>query len=289
MTKSSPKPRYSYIPTTYDELDAHFEYDPETGRMKFKTTRIRTRSWSVQRKGNRVREEDVWCNGRRVDTNEVAYVLGTGEELNGRTVMHRDGNRSNLRLENLVATALTPKQVEAAEADARNETRGYQSDSKTAPVPLPPLARLKKLFDYDPDAGVLRWRKDSVSRYGVRLAGDVVGTPDARGFLRVNLRGRVFSVHRLIWKYHFEQDPGRRDVLHDDGDPGNNHISNLKAGRLTFTAPKGVRFDPDRAQWKASFRFGGITTQLGYFETGEEAAEMVKEARAAMEAEFGTP
>lgn len=290
MTKRITKPRYSYIPPTYEELEACFEYDPVTGRMIFKTTRIRTRNWSVQRKGHRVRDEDVWCNGRRVDTNEVAYILGTGEELNGRTIMHRDGNRKNLRLDNLVATALTQREVERAEADARNENIGYKPGGVTAPVPLPSLARLNKLFEYDPDAGVLRWRKDSVSRYGLRLAGDPVGTPNERGFLRVNLRGKVFSVHRLIWKIWRKQDPGMRDVIHIDGDPGNNHIENLLAGRLTFVAPKGVKFIPETGQWKASIRFGGITTILGTrFETGEEAAEAVKAARSALEAEFGTP
>lgn len=275
-----------FVFPTHAEIDAHIKYDPDTGKMWFK--RSRGANKVLQYAGGRVRGPHVWCVGRRLDVSDVAYVLGSGEELEQRNVLHLDGKRTNLKFENLVATDMTPKEVEEVEREARIKPHGYQPDSKTAPIPLPPLSQLRRLFDCDFERGYLMWKKDNVSRYGLRLAGDIVGTPDRKGFLKVNLRGQGFSVHRIIWKLASSQDPGRRDVVHINGDPTDNRISNLAAGRLTFKPTKHTRFDPTRGQWLARLRFGGVTSDLGWFETGELAAEAVKAARSALEAEFGT-
>src|SRR5208337_270858 len=56
--------------------------------------------------------------------------------------------------------------------------------------------RAKELFDYDPETGVLTW-KVAPSK-SVKI-GNIAGNPRKNGYLRVQIYGCVYLVHRVIF------------------------------------------------------------------------------------------
>jgi hypothetical protein len=58
--------------------------------------------------------------------------------------------------------------------------------------------RLREIFSYDPDTGNLTRRKRTGNRGRV---GDVVGSRDSHGYLRIEFSGRMYKIHRLAFLY----------------------------------------------------------------------------------------
>ncbi|ERP98669.1 hypothetical protein Q669_00570 [Labrenzia sp. C1B10] len=87
--------------------------------------------------------------------------------------------------------------------------------------PLPTVKRLRELFGYDPETGVLTWK---VSRGGQR-AGDVAGTP-IDGYVQIFVDGVAYRAHRLIFKLVY----GREPIGHIDHENGNRSDNRLVKG-----------------------------------------------------------
>ena len=94
---------------------------------------------------------------------------------------------------------------------------------------------LKECFSYDPTTGVLSWKHRPRSHFSTAKgwkranahAGDPVGTLTPQGRLMVNIRGKGYFVHRLIWKLVYGRDPfGQID--HINRDPLDNRLRNLR-------------------------------------------------------------
>jgi hypothetical protein len=86
--------------------------------------------------------------------------------------------------------------------------------------------RLREIMHYDPEAGAFRWVSG-------RRRGLQAGTlHDARGFLKAKINGRTYPLHHLAWLWMTGFLPSH-DVVHIDGDRGNNAWSNLRAGTRT--------------------------------------------------------
>ncbi len=81
--------------------------------------------------------------------------------------------------------------------------------------------RLKELFSYD--NGNLLYKNK-----GLRTKiGDVAGWSNGNGYIRIDVDGKKYYAHRLIWIYHngqFEDEI----IDHIDGDKTNNKIENLR-------------------------------------------------------------
>jgi hypothetical protein len=92
--------------------------------------------------------------------------------------------------------------------------------------PLPPLSLLQEELSLDAYAGVLYWKKPKQGRVLDRPIG-VRGTGN-RGYQRLMINGQEHYVHRVVWALANDADPRDLDIDHVNGDPRNNHPSNLR-------------------------------------------------------------
>lgn len=143
---------------------------------------------------------------------------------------------------------------------------------------------LKWIMTYDPLTGdVVRIRKQSW-RGNWYDCESVPKSITPYGYLQMNVQGRPYAVHRLIWCYMTGDFPPF-DIDHLDGDRLNNKWENLRAvDRETnlrnvgikpnnSSGVNGVSFAKDRNKWHAYIGCGsGERISLGHFETLEEAS-----------------
>ena len=79
-------------------------------------------------------------------------------------------------------------------------------------------ARAQELFYYYPKTGSLRWRTKPAIRVHV---GDLAGSDNGLGYLRVSINNRLYMVHRIIMLYMLGEWP-KDQVDHIDRNKINN-------------------------------------------------------------------
>jgi hypothetical protein len=85
-------------------------------------------------------------------------------------------------------------------------------------------------FEYDESSvSCLRWKVDRYAG-GLRLvaAGDEAGTIGGQGYYRVQLKGKVYTVHLIIWEMCNGAVPEGYEVDHEDRNKVNNRLLNLR-------------------------------------------------------------
>ena len=109
------------------------------------------------------------------------------------------------------------------------------------PHPLPPIETLRELLDHDEATGTLRWKVT----LGRAKAGAVAGSkPRNRTYRVVGIEGRLWAEHRIVWALHHGTDPYPYEIDHNNRNPTDNRISNL---RLATTASQNAnRILPNR-------------------------------------------
>lgn len=165
---------------------------------------------------------------------------------------------------------------------------------------------LREAIDYDPLTGGMQWKHrpvehfvsaDSAKRWNKAHAGKTIhGTPDANGYLRVNMRGTPFLAHQLIWALtHGEY---AEWIDHRNGNPSDNRLSNLRActradnqhnqrTRKTNTSGfKGVSFHKATGRWRASIFLHSKQKHLGMFDDPAAAHAAYRAAADLMHGEF---
>lgn len=156
-------------------------------------------------------------------------------------------------------------------------------------LPLPSQKRLKFLFDYDPDKGLLLW-KNPVAR-NVKV-GSAAGSLTNLGYRKIMVDGRFYLAHRLIWMYVYGEDPGPSQVDHRDEDAlkDYNVISNLQlvthrsnsakshAHRKKSGLPQGAVWDKTGQKYRAQIWVDGKYRHLGMFTTAEAAGAAFQDA-----------
>ena len=152
----------------------------------------------------------------------------------------------------------------------------------TTYLELPPLEELERLFDYDPDTGVVT-RKISV---GACKKGDPLRQQTRRGYYRVQIQGVDYKLHRIIWKLHHKVEvPQDLMIDHLNRDPSDNRICNLRVCTARVNnnnrdpqqprtkpnkvkeGPVGVYYHKRDKRWRARLR----NKHLGSFSTYAEA------------------
>lgn len=84
---------------------------------------------------------------------------------------------------------------------------------------------LKELFIYNKEKGLLKWNIN----YRSIIYNTSVGTINNDGYLKVEIAGKAYSVHNLIWIIENNRYPSTNMVIdHIDGNRTNNHIDNLR-------------------------------------------------------------
>ena len=137
---------------------------------------------------------------------------------------------------------------------------------------------LRSILDYDPATGIFT-RKVRTSN-SVKV-GDIAGSIDSGGYLRLRLQSRLYHAHRLAWLYVYNSWP--EDQLdHINRNRSDNRISNLrevtnKQNHQNKSKPSnntsghpGVVWHKQHSKWRAKItHYKDI--HLGYFASLEEA------------------
>jgi len=136
---------------------------------------------------------------------------------------------------------------------------------------------LKEVFAYDPETGILSWRKP----WGKRPLGARAGTQRPDGYWVVNYKSEMFFVHRVAYAIH-HGDITLGHIDHINGDPSDNRIANLRlttargnhqnrkahrAGRLVGSCQV-----KSTGRWQSNICVDGKIIHLGTFATEAEAS-----------------
>jgi hypothetical protein len=160
-------------------------------------------------------------------------------------------------------------------------------------------SELQSRFEYSADGTLVR--RHSTSGNG-NFAGAVIGfKPKTFGsrshrYVTAKIAGKSYRLHRLIYMYHHGFVPDQLD--HINGDLLDNRIENLRpcvasenaSNRKRFknntSGFKGVSWYARTGRWFAYADVNKVRTNVGYFDTVEEAAQAAAQARDNLHGDF---
>ena len=150
------------------------------------------------------------------------------------------------------------------------------------------IAECHSLFRFDATDGFL-YRRYAI---GGAKEGDRACRHSKRyGYYYVNVRGKTYLAHRIIWEMEIGQIPEGMWIDHIDGDKGNNCLSNLRLSTRsqnlanvpplpnTRSGVKGVSWNTHAGKWIAKIKINQKRIHLGCFDD-VESAEAAYQAKA---------
>lgn len=138
--------------------------------------------------------------------------------------------------------------------------------------------RLKQLFDYDAATGNLIRKIDRANQ----PKGSVAGSINARGHINVQVDGRLFAAHRIVFMMFNGWLP--EEIDHINMVKTDNRIENLRPAtssqnkgnvrpnRKNSSGYRGVSLNSRSGKWHAQIKIHGKQNYLGRRDTPEEAA-----------------
>jgi hypothetical protein len=146
------------------------------------------------------------------------------------------------------------------------------------------------LLEYNPDTGVVVWKKKPAKRI---LVGSVAGCKcDYKDtyYYNIKLQSKNYKLHRVIWfLYYGEQPPHNMEIDHIDRDGTNNKINNLRLVTPTqnqhnrgthknnTSGCPGVQYFYKK--YRVRIQNKGVITNLGSYDTYEEAVTIYQQAK----------
>lgn len=153
--------------------------------------------------------------------------------------------------------------------------------------------RLLEVIHYDPETGIMRWRKTLSNR---AQAGQAIKGLSPEGYLRVRIDRKLYQAHRVAYFYMTHEWPEQVD--HVNNIPSDMRFINLRAAthaanlknmkrcKRNTSGIKGVSWDASRNKWKASLMSDRVTVLNKRFDTREEAEQAVVIMRKKYHQEF---
>lgn len=157
-------------------------------------------------------------------------------------------------------------------------------------------ARVRELFDYSPETGVIRWRERPLGDFTrvkdwkmwkTLFAGREAGCIDRggvdHGYRVIKVDGKTRAAHRVIWLYVYGKWPDDQ-IDHINGNRSDNRLCNLREATPTVNSQNrkrhsnngsgilGVHWVKREAKWKAGIMVAGKAIHLGLFHSLEDAA-----------------
>ena len=164
------------------------------------------------------------------------------------------------------------------------------------PKDLPSPELLRKLLRYEPETGKLFWRHRPLSMFkgekwfkmwNTRYSGKLAVSQDGKGYLRLEIGGKMIKAHRAIWAMQNNHWPSGQ-IDHINGARDDNRLQNLrvvtgfenhrnqKARKGGTSKYPGVSWNKKSKKWEARIFFNGAQKHLGYFQNELDATEAYK-------------
>ena len=151
--------------------------------------------------------------------------------------------------------------------------------TRNQPKPKLTHRRLLELLSYDAATGIFRWRK---TMNGFVRAGSIAGSPNAEGYLQIQIDRVKYRSARLAFLYVHGRWPTDQ-IDHADVANANDAFLNLREAprslnggnkrryRNNKSGFKGVSRRSDGKKWVAQIQVNGVYRHIGSFETRAEA------------------
>ena len=152
-------------------------------------------------------------------------------------------------------------------------------------------AQVQHLFDYKD--GELFWKNPT---HPTMKQGDEAGSLNSKGYKKVNIEGKSYLTHRVIFLFHNGYLP--EIVDHVDGDPLNNDIENLRGAtksqnqfnskmrKNNTSGHKGVKWHKATQKWYGTVRKNGKNYNTTVTEDIQEAIMAVEKLREQLHGAF---
>ena len=169
-------------------------------------------------------------------------------------------------------------------------------------TPLPPLEVLKEYLDYNPDTGIITWKKKPHGR--IKIGQEIGGcsSSDRKYYRQFMFKGRNFYAHRVAYYMYHGVDPLEKQIDHINGNKLDNTIKNLRLAtnqenqrnrRLNkdnTSGKTGVTWHKTTKKWKAQIQVKVNQKRknhnLGYYTKKEDAIQARIEAEKKYFGEF---
>jgi hypothetical protein len=157
--------------------------------------------------------------------------------------------------------------------------------------------RISEILEYHPDTGWLTWLALPNQASTTRFSGKRAGTRHAAGYRQIQIDGKAYKAHRLVWLLVYGDWPPIA-VDHINGDADDNRIENLRLANSSQNGAnsrqrrknpkhlKGAVYHKTSGLWRAEITKNYIRRYLGYFKTEMEAHQAYVDAAKLLHGEF---
>jgi hypothetical protein len=157
----------------------------------------------------------------------------------------------------------------------------------------PPPELLKEYFHYDPQTGIIYWKKKS----GCAKPGAIACSKMSKGYLNVTVRGWILKAHTAAYALTVGKYPPSQ-IDHKDGNKANNAWHNLRPAtnaenqhnvglrKDNKSGVKGVYFHNQSQKWTAQITAYGEIITLGRFRDKQDAINARHKAAIKLHKEF---